>query len=170
VVGKKIDLPEQQGEPEDVAVDKCKLAAEQVCGPVIVEDTSLCYNALKGLPGIYIKWFLDKIGLKGLNSILDGFDDKTAYAQCIFAFCQGPGCKPIPFVGRCMGKIVDPRGPTNFGWDPVFEPDGFKQTFAEMDSATKNGISHRYLALAKLKDHLSNNPDLLLPPKRETHS
>jgi inosine triphosphate pyrophosphatase len=51
----KIDLPELQGEPEDVSREKCRLAAEKVGGPVIVEDTSLCYNALGGLPGVYIK-------------------------------------------------------------------------------------------------------------------
>lgn len=55
LVSQKIDLPELQGEPDEVSVAKCKLAAEQVKGPVMVEDTSLCFNALGGLPGVYIK-------------------------------------------------------------------------------------------------------------------
>ncbi len=55
LISAKIDLPELQGEPEEVSREKCKLAAEQVKGPVMVEDTSLCYNALGGLPGVYIK-------------------------------------------------------------------------------------------------------------------
>ena len=55
LVSKKIDLPELQGEPEEVALQKCKIAAQEVNGPVMVEDTSLCFNALGGLPGIYIK-------------------------------------------------------------------------------------------------------------------
>lgn len=55
LVSDKIDLPELQGEPEEVSREKCKLAALQVRGPVMVEDTSLCYNALGGLPGVYIK-------------------------------------------------------------------------------------------------------------------
>jgi inosine/xanthosine triphosphate pyrophosphatase family protein len=55
LVSAKIDLPELQGEPEEVAREKCKIAARQVGGPVMVEDTSLCFNALGGLPGIYIK-------------------------------------------------------------------------------------------------------------------
>lgn len=55
-------------------------------GPVICEDTSLCFNAMNGLPGVYIKWFLESIGLDGLNKMLIGFDDKTAYAQCIFGY------------------------------------------------------------------------------------
>ena len=55
----------------------------------MVEDTCLCFNALKGLPGPYIKWFLSKLGHEGLNRMLAGFDDKTAYAQCTFAYSPG---------------------------------------------------------------------------------
>jgi hypothetical protein len=55
LVSQKIDLPELQGEPEDVSSEKCTLAARRVQGPVLVEDTSLCYNALGGLPGVYVK-------------------------------------------------------------------------------------------------------------------
>ena len=55
LVSNKFDLPELQGEPEDVAAAKCKLACKGLEGPVIVEDTSLCFNALGGLPGVYIK-------------------------------------------------------------------------------------------------------------------
>jgi hypothetical protein len=55
IIARKIDLPELQGEPEEVSLEKCRLAAAQVDGPVMVEDTSLCFNALGGLPGVYIK-------------------------------------------------------------------------------------------------------------------
>jgi hypothetical protein len=55
----------------------------------MVEDTSLCFNAMGGLPGPYIKWFLKKLGHDGLNRMLAGFEDKTAYAQCIFAYSAG---------------------------------------------------------------------------------
>jgi inosine triphosphate pyrophosphatase len=65
-VNKKIDLPEYQGTPEVVCREKCKEAAKLVGGPVIVEDTCLCFNALNGLPGPYIKWFLDALKPDGL--------------------------------------------------------------------------------------------------------
>ena len=65
VVSKKIDLPEYQGEPDDISIAKCQEAARQVKGPVMVEDTCLCFNALGGMPGPYIKWFLDKIKPEG---------------------------------------------------------------------------------------------------------
>lgn len=64
-------------------------AGAQVGGAVMVEDTSLCFNACGGLPGPYIKWFLAKLGHDGLNRMLVGFEDKSAYAQCIFAFTPG---------------------------------------------------------------------------------
>ena len=85
-----------------------------------------------------------------------GFDDKTAYAQCIFAFSRGPDDPDPPrvFVGRTNGRVVAARGPNAFGWDPVFEPSGFAETYAEMDKDVKNGISHRYRALDKLRAFL----------------
>jgi inosine triphosphate pyrophosphatase len=150
----KIDLPELQGEPEEVSMEKCRLAAEKVQGPVIVEDTSLCFNALGGLPGVYIKWFLEKTGHEGLNNMLLAYEDKSAYAQCIFSYCAAPGQKPITFVGRTPGIIVPARGPTDFGWDPVFQPDGFDKTYAEMDKDIKNSISHRAKSLDLLRAHM----------------
>ena len=75
---KKIDLPELQGEPIDISIEKCKIASKQTNGPVIVEDTSLCFNALGGLPGVYIKWFLEKIGHEGLNNLLLAYEDKVS--------------------------------------------------------------------------------------------
>ena len=64
---KSIDLPEYQGEPEEIAVAKCKTALEIAKSPVLIEDTSLCFNALHGLPGPYIKWFLDKLKPEGTS-------------------------------------------------------------------------------------------------------
>lgn len=52
-----------------------------------------------------------------------------------------------------QGQIVLPRGPPDFGWDPVFQPKGFEETYAELDSVVKNTISHRYKALRALSDH-----------------
>lgn len=150
----KLDLPELQGEPEEVSMEKCRLAAKLVGGPVIVEDTSLCFNALGGLPGVYIKWFLEKIGHEGLNNMLAAYQDKSGYAQCIFSYSPAPDVEPLVFVGRTPGKIVPARGPLDFGWDPVFEPDGFTQTYAEMPKDIKNGISHRFRSLDLLRAHL----------------
>ena len=155
LANRAVDLPELQGEPEAIAVEKCRLASEQVDGPVMVEDTSLCFDALHGLPGPYIKDFLGKLGHGGLNALLAAHADKGAYAQCIFALCARRGGEVHTFVGRTHGKIVPPRGPTDFGWDPIFEPEeGGGLTFAEMPKEAKNGISHRARSLDKLRRHV----------------
>ncbi|XP_071722121.1 inosine triphosphate pyrophosphatase [Rutidosis leptorrhynchoides] len=151
----KLDLPELQGEPEDISKEKARLAAQQVNGPVLVEDTCLCFNALGGLPGPYIKWFLQKIGHQGLNNLLMAYEDKSAYALCAFFLALGPNEEPLTFLGKTPGKIVPPRGPTDFGWDPIFQPDGYDQTYAEMPKEEKNKISHRYKSLALLKSHFA---------------
>lgn len=54
-----VSLPELQGDPLEIAREKCRCAAAEVQGSVIVEDTSLCFNALNGMPGPYIKWFVE---------------------------------------------------------------------------------------------------------------
>ena len=84
VINKGIELPELQGEPEEVAREKCKLAAKEIGGPVIVEDTSLCFNAMGGLPGVYIKWFLSKLKPEGLHKMLAGFEVSTADVSCCY--------------------------------------------------------------------------------------
>lgn len=150
-----VDLLEIQGTVEEVTLDKCKRAAEQVGGPVLVEDTCLCFKAMNDLPGPYIKWFMQSIGVQNLHKMLDGFEDKSAQAVCTFAYSEGPGHEPILFQGRTDGKIVPSRGPTNFGWDSTFEYEG--QTYAEMAKSEKNKISHRGKALDKLKEWLKSN-------------
>ncbi|KLJ10443.1 Ham1 family protein [Blastomyces silverae] len=152
VQNRAIDVPEIQGSIEEIAKEKCRKAAEAVQGPVLTEDTALEFNALKGLPGPYIKWFLEALGHDGLNKLLDPYEDKSIVAVCTFAFSSGPGAEPILFQGKTEGRIVPARGPANFGWDPIFEYEG--KTFAEMDKDEKNLISHRYKALAKLKQWL----------------
>jgi len=151
----KVDLPELQGDPVMIAKEKCKLAAEKVQGAVITEDTSLCFNALNGLPGPYIKFFLEKCGHEGLNKMLEGYTDKTGYAQTIVAFSTGPGKEPAIFDGRTAGAIVLPRGKLDFGWDPIFQPiEGGDKTYAEMSKEEKDAISHRSRAFGQLREYL----------------
>ena len=122
----------------------------QIGGPVITEDTALSFAAINGLPGPYIKFFLRELGHEGtqlqstgvqnqttltlnqiiiiiimcglgLNRMLDGFQTRAAWALCTFAYSAGPGAEPVLFEGRTDGQIVPARGPSKFGWDPVFE-------------------------------------------------
>ena len=171
-----LDLPELQGSDcSEISAAKCRLAFQEVMKkisskkdePVVVltEDTSLCYTALKGLPGPYVKWFLQSLGHQGLNDMLAAYEDKTAYAQTVFAVAEGlnnpDDVKVMTFVGRTKGRIVKARGAENFGgtigWDPVFEPEeGDGLTYAEMKGEEKRKISHRSRSLEKVLAWLSS--------------
>lgn len=155
ISNKKIDLPELQGDPIEIAKEKCALAAKEIGGPVVTEDTSLCFTALRYMPGPYIKWFLDKCGHKGLNDMIAFSDDKSGYAQTVVGFCPGPGKEVVTFDGRTEGTIVSPRGSLDFGWDPIFQPDeSGGLTYAEMEKSAKDSISHRGRAFEKFRSYL----------------
>ncbi|KAK4686133.1 XTP/dITP diphosphohydrolase, partial [Tremellales sp. Uapishka_1] len=152
ITSQSVDVPEVQGTTQEVAIAKCRAAAEQLGTACVTEDTALCFDALNGLPGPYIKDFLANLGL---NTLLQGFPTTSALARCTFAYSAGPGSEPLLFEGETKGHIVPARGPTNFGWDPIFAPvEGGGKTYAEMDGAEKNAISHRYRALEKLRVYL----------------
>ena len=160
VIGLNIDLPELQGEIDDIAKGKCLIAHEKYKGlginkPIIVEDTALCFNALDGLPGPYIKWFLNKMGNEKLVELIEQYDDHGAQAIC--TYCLMNDDEPLIISGVVNGQIVKPSdGENGFGWDPIFKPDGYDQTFAEMDYKIKNKVSHRSVATNKLRDYLVN--------------
>ncbi|KAJ8530708.1 hypothetical protein K7X08_023589 [Anisodus acutangulus] len=104
---------------------------------------------------VKIKWFLQKIGHEGLNNLLMAYEDKTAYAMCVFSLALGPNTEPMTFVGKTLGMIVPARGPNDFGWDSIFQPHGYGQTYAEMPMEEKNKISHRGKALELVKSHFA---------------
>lgn len=105
------------------------------------------------LPGPYIKWFLERLQPEGLARMLTGWEDKSAQAVCTFAYTAGPGAEVRLFQGRTDGDIVEPRGPRDFGWDCCFQPHGHAQTYAEMEKAAKNQISHRFKAVDALREY-----------------
>ena len=174
-----LDLPELQGENAvDIAIEKGRMATDILKNTiknnnnngvvndfaVIVEDTSLCFNALGGLPGPYIKWFLDKLGHEGLVTLLAGHEDKSAFAQCIVVYCRY-GHEPMAFVGKTDGHIVSPHDDRRkkeeekkktFGWDAIFQPAGYTSTYAQMGIEEKNSISHRLKAFRQLAEYLDS--------------
>ena len=161
-----IDLPELQGLPEDIVKGKLKIALEKsknLKGPILVEDTSLCFNAYGGLPGPYIKYFLKAIKQEGLYKMACVFDDHSAYAQSIFGLQKGENEEPNLFIGKTEGEIVFPRGQKNFGllgWDPCFKPNCSNKTYAEMKEDEKNKISHRGKSSKALIDWLKKNQNI----------
>ena len=157
----KIDLPELQGYPEEIVKEKLKYALNTKAkgNPILVEDTSLCFNSYGGLPGAYIKYFLNNIKPQGLYKMICAFDDHSAYAQSIFGLQKNKKGGPILFIGKTEGEIVEPRGSFDFGWDPCFLPKGFNKTYGEMSKDEKNEISHRGKSVNAMIKFFKENPD-----------
>lgn len=153
---KDIDLPEIQSIDAKVVIkNKLEEARKQLLGSLVVEDTSLYLEAINGLPGPLIKWFMKTIGNEGLVKIAKTFGDDKATAKVVIGYIS-ENDEVNFFEGAINGKIVEPRGENGFGWDPIFEPDGEEKTFAEMDLAEKNNISMRKIAFIKLREYLES--------------
>lgn len=162
IESKYVDIAEIQEVNEQVIVEeKIRQALKLIDEPVFVEDVSLCYDSLNGLPGPLIKWFVKMVGRRGLVDMISAYNDKTAYAKCYIGYgipaCDGKTEKILVFEGSVKGRIVEPVGDSNFGFDPIFLPDGSEKTFAQMTEEEKNSISHRRLALEKFKEYLDKD-------------
>jgi non-canonical purine NTP pyrophosphatase (RdgB/HAM1 family) len=123
---KKIDLDEiQSPDPFVVIEHKVRQAYEIIQKPVLVEDTSFSFNALNGLPGTFVKFFVEsKDGLENMCRMLDGFEDRSAYASAVYGYYDGTNIKML--AGRLDGTIaMHPRGTGGYGWDGIFEPEGY---------------------------------------------
>ncbi len=146
-----IDLPEIQ-EIDARAIIKFKLLEalnHKAESELIVEDTSLYLDCLKGLPGPLAKWFLKTVGNKGLADIAEKLGNNRAEAKTIIGYARTHE-ELYFFEGAIQGIIVAPRGEYGFGWDVIFQPDGFDKTFGEMTREEKNAISMRKAALGKM--------------------
>ena len=139
---------------EDNALIKVKYVFEHYGLNCFGDDTGLCVESLNGEPGVHSARYAgpqknahDNIG-KLLNK-LKNKNNRKAYFKTVVAYKSKnhENC----FEGICKGEILKlPKGLGGFGYDPIFLPEGFEQSFAEMDAETKNKISHRGLATKKL--------------------
>lgn len=144
-----LDLVEIQAS-EGEAIVRAKLAAARSlhAGDLLVEDTSLHLDALGGLPGPFVKWFLEAIGAAGLADLALKLGEDRATARTIVGYAPAEGEVAI-FEGAVSGRIVAPRGDRGFGWDPVFVPEGSTKSFAQMDPEEKQALSMRRIALER---------------------
>jgi len=145
-----LDIPEIQSlDLDEVIIRKAKEAYEKFKKPVLVEDISLEIKALKGLPGTFIKFFLQTVGTEGTVKMLGNAKTDTKVTAAV-AIYNGKDLKI--FKGTVDGTLSSKnRGPHGFGFDKIFIPRGYTKTFAQMPPALKNKISHRALALKKVK-------------------
>lgn len=147
-----IDVPEIQSlDLDEVITAKAKAAYAKIKKPVLVTDVSLEIEALGGLPGPFIKFFLKTIGEEGTVKLIKGKNTKTKATEAV-AIYNGKIFKV--FKGVVTGHLVPKkRGKNGFGFDFVFVPKGYKKTYSQLSREEKNKISHRALALKKLKNY-----------------
>lgn len=153
-----LDEPEETEDSfEGNALLKARAAA-RACGEVaLADDSGLAVEALGGAPGIHsARWAGEprdfSRAMERVEEALraDGATNRRASFVCALALVH-PAGKEAVFTGRVDGTLVwPPRGEKGFGYDPMFVPDGYTQTFAEMDPGTKRAISHRADAFARL--------------------
>lgn len=149
-------LPEIQAETlEEITRHKLELARTRGYSRLIVEDVSLGFDELGNFPGPYIHWLLKAAGGRGLGAIAYALRDPGALARCCVGFFDGEEIHLL--LGETHGRIlVEPRGESGFGWDAWFHPDGEANTYAQMEPASKDAISHRGHAYRKLRELLGN--------------
>ena len=122
----------------------------------LADDTGLEVRALDGEPGVYSARYAGEPADYAANNrkllqALDGIEDRTAQFRCVIALSE-PGGRAQYVEGICPGRIAtEPRGSNGFGYDPLFVPDGYDRTFAELSSDEKNRISHRARALSEAR-------------------
>ena len=119
-----------------------------------MDDSSLFFSCFNyKLPGPLIKWFNTYVGLKGLAELAKNMGDNKAKATTLLGYAKNPK-KILFFEGTLKGKIVSPKGKYNFGYDPIFLPDGKTKTFSQMKEQGDFFYSPRAIAFRKLKNYL----------------
>jgi XTP/dITP diphosphohydrolase len=149
---------------EENAKLKAIAVSRKLPGLVIADDSGLEVEALEGAPGIHSARYAganpsdeEKIArlLSRLAEVDVKSDQRRARFRCVLALARD-GQVLATFEGAVEGKIAKrPRGSHGFGYDPIFIPDGFEETFAELPDEVKNNISHRAKAIRKLQARLS---------------
>lgn len=158
IEGIDIDLDEiQEMDSKKIIETKLKEAIKQKPGiPLMVEDQSLVIDGMNGLPGPFIKWFVKSLGVEGLYQMAVKMGNQKVEAKTTIGYCDEKG-KISFFEAEVKGKIVVPRGKIGWGWDYIFQPDGYDKTFAEMTMEQKNELSMRRMAIDKLRKFVEKN-------------
>jgi inosine triphosphate pyrophosphatase len=151
----KLDLDEIQSlDLGEVVEHKVRQAYTLAKRPVIVEDAALVLPAMGRLPGTFVKWFLEELGVDGLGKLAARLEAPTAIGMIKYAYYDGTELRV--FDGSMSGKlIVEPRGEGGFGFDRIFVNDGYDITRAEMDEETYAKTSYRKEGLDKLAEYLT---------------
>ena len=158
-IGCHDDIPETADTLEGNALLKAKFVKDRYGYDCFADDTGLEVEALGGKPGVLSARYAGEehdsnANMNKLIRELDGVQNRKAHFRTVIALIING--KEEFFEGKINGCIIDDkRGDTGFGYDPIFMPDGYKETFAELGADIKNNISHRAIATRKFAERLA---------------
>ncbi|MDD4820469.1 MAG: non-canonical purine NTP diphosphatase [Flavobacteriales bacterium] len=159
-IGCNTEIPETGGTLEENSLQKANYVKEHFGGDCFADDTGLMVDALGGAPGVYSARYAgeDATYADNVNKLLAALSSeknrKAHFATVITLLLHG---KKYTFTGSVNGVITtNIHGEGGFGYDPIFLPDGFSKTFAQMSMDEKGKISHRGRAFSKMIDFLKN--------------
>lgn len=143
---------------EEIARVAAKVAFETHQKPVVVDDTGFFVDALKGFPGSYAGIVLNFIGYEGILRLMNNNEDRASEFKTAVGYYDGQYLKS--FVGTMSGSVArESAGVGGFGYDPIFVPDGFTKTYAELTFDEKISISHRTKAFEEFLRWYSSTLD-----------
>lgn len=155
------DIPEQQPTLEGNALQKARYIYKKYGKNVFADDTGLEVEAIDWMPGVMSARYAgeEKNSMKNMNKLLEQLNGvKNRFAQFRTVIALIIDGKEFTFEGKVIGKIInEKRGEQGFGYDPIFLPEGYNKTFAELPLSEKNKISHRARAINNLVNFIKSN-------------
>lgn len=154
----RLSIPEiQENSAEKIIKNKISEISKKFEGlEIIVENTSLYLDALNGLPGPLMRWFLEKNSPNQIYNICEKIGAYNAKAKTIIGYKDRHG-QTYFFDGELSGMIIKPRIETDLEWESIFRPCGYNKTLKEVEKKEKREISMRVIAARKLKDFIDNS-------------
>ncbi|MCE5295265.1 MAG: non-canonical purine NTP pyrophosphatase [Chlamydiales bacterium] len=151
-----LTLDELQGTSHQISLHKVQQAYSLLNEPCLIDDISVHCSCLNGLPGPYVRSFLEALGDAGLYNLISHYNDKSCQVVCHIGFAM-PNEPPRIFEGVVDGNIVAPRGTRlahGTSWNAIVQPKGFEKTFAELSLEESSRMSARSLALTQFRNYL----------------
>lgn len=174
-IGCDVDIPETGNTLEENALQKAQYVYDHYHLSCFADDTGLEVEALDGAPGVHSARYAEgtdhdsEANMAKLLRELDGKENRKARFRTVISYIEKKdvcpcGCTSIKkihqFDGIVEGHIAtEKQGTEGFGYDPIFVPEGYDQSFAQLGEEIKNSISHRARAVAKLAEYLKNKND-----------
>lgn len=174
-IGCNVDIPETGNTLEENALQKAQYVYDHYHLSCFADDTGLEVEALDGAPGVHSARYAEgtdhdsEANMAKLLRELDGKENRKARFRTVICYIEKKdvcpcGCTSIKkihqFDGIVEGHIAtEKQGTEGFGYDPIFVPEGYDQSFAQLGEEIKNSISHRARAVAKLAEFLKNKND-----------